>query len=105
MLRALWAVHPGRVLAAFIAAWQGLHSRLAWLLVAMETAADFATVNYFAVPTLTTAVYDNLLGYGNLTAAAKLSAIILLVVFSLIGFERLPAVNSSYSKTIAHPSQ
>lgn len=57
-------------------------------LVAMETAADFATVNYFAVPTLTTAVYDIWLGYGNLTAAAKLSAIILLVVFSLIGFER-----------------
>ncbi|MCU7985429.1 ABC transporter permease [Shewanella oncorhynchi] len=57
-------------------------------LVAMETAADFATVNYFAVPTLTTAVYDTWLGYGNLTAAAKLSVIILLVVFSLIGFER-----------------
>lgn len=57
-------------------------------LVAMETAADFATVNYFAVPTLTTAVYDTWLGYGNLTAAAKLSAIILFVVFSLIGMER-----------------
>lgn len=57
-------------------------------LVAMETAADFATVSYFAVPTLTTAVYDTWLGYGNLTAAAKLSAIILLVIFMLIGFER-----------------
>ncbi|MGX9460010.1 ABC transporter permease [Shewanella sp. A14] len=57
-------------------------------LVAMETAADFATVSYFAVPTLTTAVYDTWLGYGSLTAAAKLSAIMLLVVFSMIGFER-----------------
>ncbi|MGL5391648.1 MAG: ABC transporter permease, partial [Shewanella sp.] len=57
-------------------------------LVAMETAADFATVSYFALPTLTTAVYDTWLGYGNLTAAAKLSAIILLVVFLLIGIER-----------------
>ncbi|MCA1897520.1 ABC transporter permease [Shewanella putrefaciens] len=57
-------------------------------LVAMETAADFATVSYFAVPTLTTAVYDTWLGYGNLTAAAKLSAIILLVIFMLIGVER-----------------
>lgn len=57
-------------------------------LVAMETAADFATVSYFAVPTLTTAVYDTWLRYGNLTAAAKLSAIILLVIFMLIGFER-----------------
>ena len=57
-------------------------------LVAMETAADFATVSYFAVPTLTTAVYDTWLGYGSLTAAAKLSAIILLVVFALVGVER-----------------
>ncbi|WP_350431647.1 iron ABC transporter permease [Shewanella sp. H8] len=57
-------------------------------LVAMETAADFATVSYFAVPTLTTAVYDTWLGYGSLTAAAKLSAIMLLVVFSMIGVER-----------------
>lgn len=57
-------------------------------LVAMETVADFATVSYFAVPTLTTAVYDTWLGYGSLSAAAKLSAIMLLVVFSMIGFER-----------------
>ena len=57
-------------------------------LVAMETAADFATVNYFAVPTLTTAVYDTWLEYGSLSAAAKLSAIILLVIFSIVGVER-----------------
>ncbi|MGE6649443.1 ABC transporter permease [Shewanella colwelliana] len=57
-------------------------------LVAMETAADFATVSYFAVPTLTTAVYDTWLGYGSLAAAAKLSAIMLLVVFCMIGIER-----------------
>jgi iron(III) transport system permease protein len=57
-------------------------------LVAMETAADYATVSYFAVPTLTTAVYDTWLGYGSLTAAAKLSAIILLVIFVMIGVER-----------------
>lgn len=57
-------------------------------LVAMETAADYATVSYFAVPTLTTAVYDTWLGYGSLTAAAKLSAIMLLVIFVVIGAER-----------------
>lgn len=57
-------------------------------LVAMETAADFATVSYFAVPTLTTAVYDTWLNHGSLSAAAKLSVIILLVVFALIGMER-----------------
>lgn len=57
-------------------------------LVAMETAADFATVSYFSVPTLTTAVYDTWLGYGSLSAAAKLSAIMLLVIFCMIGSER-----------------
>ncbi len=57
-------------------------------LVAMETAADFATVSYFAVPTLTTAVYDTWLGYGSLSAAAKLSSIMLLVVFCMVGVER-----------------
>ena len=57
-------------------------------LVAMETAADFATVSYFAVPTLTTAVYDTWLEYGSLSAAAKLSTIMLFVVFGIIGIER-----------------
>ena len=41
-------------------------------LVAMETIGDFGTVSYFAVSTLTTAVYDTWLGYSNLTAAAKI---------------------------------
>ncbi|WP_372870282.1 ABC transporter permease [Shewanella sp.] len=57
-------------------------------LVAMETAADFATVSYFAVPTLTTAVYDTWLGYGSLASASKLSVIILVAVFLLIYLER-----------------
>ncbi|MGI9274641.1 MAG: ABC transporter permease [Endozoicomonas sp.] len=57
-------------------------------LMGMETLADFATVDYFAVPTLTTAVYDTWLGYGNLNAAAKLSAIMLLVVTLLISLEK-----------------
>ncbi|ABL98875.1 iron ABC transporter permease [Shewanella amazonensis] len=57
-------------------------------LVAMETAADFATVSYFAVPTLTTAVYDTWLGYGSLASASKLSMIILVAVFLLIWLER-----------------
>ena len=40
-------------------------------LVAMETVGDFGTVSYFAVNTLTTAVYDTWMNYSNLTAAAK----------------------------------
>lgn len=57
-------------------------------LIAMETLADFATVHYFAVNTLTTAVYDTWLGYGSLTAAAKLSVLMLILVFAFIGLER-----------------
>ncbi|NRA60373.1 MAG: iron ABC transporter permease [Psychrobium sp.] len=58
-------------------------------LVAMETLADFAVVHYFAVPTLTTAVYDTWLGYGSLAAAARLSALMLAALFVLISLERL----------------
>ncbi|MEJ2763979.1 iron ABC transporter permease [Photobacterium sp. MCCC 1A19761] len=57
-------------------------------LVAMETLGDFGTVSYFAVNTLTTAVYDTWLGYSNLNAAAKISAIMLMVIFLLISAER-----------------
>lgn len=57
-------------------------------LVAMETIGDFGTVNYFAVSTLTTAVYDTWLGYSSLTAAAKISAIMLVVVIVLLSTER-----------------
>ncbi|WP_076586184.1 ABC transporter permease [Vibrio ostreicida] len=57
-------------------------------LVAMETIGDFGTVSYFAVNTLTTAVYDTWLGYSSLTAAAKISAIMLVFVVLLLSIER-----------------
>ncbi|WP_152431224.1 ABC transporter permease [Vibrio aquimaris] len=57
-------------------------------LVAMETIGDFGTVSYFAVNTLTTAVYDTWLGYSSLTAAAKISAIMLIFVVLLLSTER-----------------
>jgi iron(III) transport system permease protein len=57
-------------------------------LVAMETIGDFGTVSYFAVNTLTTAVYDTWLGYSSLSAAAKISAIMMLVIVFLLGAER-----------------
>ncbi|MGF1908994.1 iron ABC transporter permease [Vibrio kasasachensis] len=57
-------------------------------LVAMETIGDFGTVSYFAVNTLTTAVYDTWLGYSSLTAAAKISSIMLIFVILLLSSER-----------------
>ncbi|RXF06826.1 iron ABC transporter permease [Pseudoalteromonas sp. PS5] len=58
-------------------------------LISMESMADFATVHYFAVSTLTTAVYDTWLGYYSLTAAAKISGIMLLFLFLALTLERL----------------
>lgn len=57
-------------------------------LVAMETVGDFGTVKYFAISTLTTAVYDTWLNYSNLNAAAKISAIMLVIVLLLLSAER-----------------
>lgn len=56
-------------------------------LIAMETLGDFATVNYFAVHTLTTAVYDTWLELGSLTTAAKISSIMLLALVIFITLE------------------
>ncbi|WP_081754229.1 ABC transporter permease [Catenovulum agarivorans] len=58
-------------------------------LVLMESIADFATVKYFAVSTLTTAVYDTWLSYYDLAAAAKLSLIMVLGIFVLLYLERI----------------
>ncbi|MBE0363027.1 iron(III) transport system permease protein [Pseudoalteromonas ulvae UL12] len=62
-------------------------------LISMEAMADFATVHYFAVSTLTTAVYDTWLGYYSLTAAAKISAVMLLILFLTLGAERFSRRN------------
>lgn len=56
-------------------------------LIAMETLGDFATVNYFAVSTLTTAVYNTWLELGSLTTAAKISSLMLLGLVILISLE------------------
>ncbi len=58
-------------------------------LIAMETLADFGTVHLFAINTLTTAIYDSWLVYGSLSAAAKISCILLFAVVSLVYLERL----------------
>jgi iron(III) transport system permease protein len=58
-------------------------------LVAMETLADFAVAHYFAVSTLTTAVYDTWLGLNSLEAAARLSVFMLIGIMALVILERV----------------
>ena len=68
-------------------------------LIAMETLGDFATVNYFSVSTLTTAVYDSWLSLGSLTTAAKISSLMLFVLLILISLESYSRKNKkSYSR-------
>lgn len=57
-------------------------------LVMMETIADFATVQYFAVNTLTTAVYDTWLGYGDIAAANALASVLMLFVLFVVVAEQ-----------------
>ncbi len=58
-------------------------------LVQMEALADYGTVQYFGVGTLTTAIFRVWFGMGDSTAAAQLAVLALLFVFALLVFERL----------------
>jgi len=60
-------------------------------LVLMETLADYGTVQYFGVPTLTTGIYRAWTGLGSTTAAAQLSA-------SLLGFVLLLLILEQHSR-------
>lgn len=75
-------------------------------LIAMETIADFATVSYFAVNTLTTAVYDTWIGHGSLNAAAKISVMTLFVILLFIGAERFARRKQHvFQKTMRHEQE
>ncbi len=58
------------------------------MFIGAEALGDFATVHYFSVNTLTTAVYDSWLGHGSLSAAAKISILMLVSVFAILAIER-----------------
>ncbi len=58
-------------------------------LALMETLNDFGTVDYFAVHTLTTGIYDTWLGMGNLGGAAQIAVSMLLFLALLLTIERL----------------
>jgi len=65
-------------------------------LVMMETLADFATVQYFAVNTLTTAVYDTWLGYGDLSTANALASLLMLIVLFVVLLEQKARMNQRH---------
>ena len=54
------------------------------LLVMMETAADFGVADYFGVPTLSVGVFRTWNAFGDLTAAAQLASLLVLVAIILV---------------------
>ena len=95
----------------------GLNARAAWwraalpvarpaiaggaLLVLMETLADFGTVSYFGVETLTTGIYRAWQNMGDLVAAAQLAALLMTAVIVLVWLERRGRRRARYANTRA----
>lgn len=68
-------------------------------LVLMEVVADFGTVDFFAVETLSLGIYNVWLGMNNMTTAAQLALMAFALVFILLGWERYGRRNSQFSIT------
>ncbi|MCP4431111.1 MAG: iron ABC transporter permease [Gammaproteobacteria bacterium] len=65
-------------------------------LVLMETLADYGTVAYFGLGVFTTGIFRTWFGLGDSAAAAKLAAILLLFVFTLVIIERASRRQAQY---------
>lgn len=84
----LLGADEGRILRQVILPLSRPAIAVACTLVAMETLADFGTVAYFSVWHLTTGIYDVWLAQHDLSAAAKLSCLMLLFVIFLVLLEK-----------------
>lgn len=68
-------------------------------LVLMEVVADFGTVDFFAVETLSLGIYNVWLGMNNITTAAQLALLAFALVFILLAWERYGRRRSQFSIT------
>ena len=68
-------------------------------LALMETLADYGTVSYFGIGVFTTGIFRTWFGLGDSGAAAKLAAILLLFVFTLVVVERWSRQRAQYHHT------
>ncbi len=86
-------------------------------LVAMECLADFGTVSFFSVQTLTTAIYNSWLAFDDLNTANQLSFVLLLIILFAFfienfsrggaryhhnsqGFKRIPKIKLNFTSSI-----
>lgn len=67
-------------------------------LALMETVADYGTVTYFSVQTLTTGVFSTWLNGNNAGGAAQISGVILTVILVLVGLERAGRRNARFHR-------
>ena len=70
-------------------------------LAMMEALADYGTVRYFGLSTLTTGIFRTWFGLGDVAAAAQLAALMLGVVFALVLLERGSRRRARYHHTSA----
>ncbi|MDC1286253.1 iron ABC transporter permease [Gammaproteobacteria bacterium] len=68
-------------------------------LALMETLADYGTVSFFGLGVFTTGIFRTWFGLGDAAAAAKLAAILLLFVFTLVIVERWSRKRAQYHHT------
>lgn len=68
-------------------------------LVLMETLADYGTVQYFGISVFTTGIFRTWFGMGSEAAAAQLSLVLMLFVFTLIILEQWSRNQAKYHHT------
>jgi len=73
-------------------------------LALMETLADFGTVSYFGVQTFTTGIYRAWFSLGDRTAAAQLSAALLIFVVLVLSLERVSRGRARFNNTSRNAS-
>jgi iron(III) transport system permease protein len=77
-------------------------ARPAWIaglaLVVMECFADFGTVAFFSVPTLSTGLFKAWFSYGDRSAAALIALVLLMTVLLLLWVERRSRGNAAWAQ-------
>ncbi|WP_435260020.1 ABC transporter permease [Thioclava sp. FR2] len=67
-------------------------------LALMETVADYGTVTYFNVQTLTTGIFSTWLNGNNAGGAAQIACVVLVVIFGLVAVERIGRRNARFHR-------
>lgn len=74
-------------------------------LALMETLADYGTVSYFGLGVFTTGIFRTWFGLGDSVAAARMAALLLMFVFTLVVVERVSRRQARYHHTTNKYSQ